>query len=512
MAPATRRKCQVAGCDHGDDGQPYLTLDGLSTQDSVLKDLELNINMAHPGSIPGKNSERSADTLDNRPDRFPRPVISELASDTDWKYFLESWETYKRATKLSGQNACDQLWYCPSDALKKKIFDSGIRPTDTETKILEGMKKLCVRNHNNMVNIMSFQGLYQENSESITQFAARLNGSASICDFSVRCSCKKEVSYSEKIQVFQLIRGISDIEIQERILSETANKDMALNEVIKLGVAIETGKRSSGALARAGGLNRVYLDRSRETNDKRKCSYCGDNWHTGPNWKKLCKGSNATCHECNKKGHLSKVCKSKKQINMVESNTIASPVDTPKPPQEGETAALGFFFQLKGETMSLSHVGIDKFGKWAIAHIEDHPEVTVEISPEFSGYEELNWKGKFPKSVKKINTKALVDTGAQMVVIGMNTVHSMGLRKNNLIPVGLRIKAANTGGLKLLGGVLIKISGKDKEGNIRVSKQLAYVAEEVSRIFLSKQASEDLGIIGDTFPTIGEGYCKRNCS
>ena len=196
MAPATRRKCQVAGCDHGDDGQPYLTLDGLSTQDSVLKDLELHINMAHPGSIPGKNSERSADTLDNRPDRFPRPVISELASDTDWKYFLESWETYKRATKLSGQNACDQLWYCPSDALKKKIFDSGIRLTDTETKILEGMKKLCVRDHNNMVNIMSFQGLYQENSESITQFAARLNGSASICDFSVKCSCKKEVSYS----------------------------------------------------------------------------------------------------------------------------------------------------------------------------------------------------------------------------------------------------------------------------------------------------------------------------
>ena len=71
----------MADCNHGDDGEPYMTLEGLSTQDSVLKDLELHISMAHPRSVSGKNSDRTvSDSLDNRPDRFPRPVISELAS------------------------------------------------------------------------------------------------------------------------------------------------------------------------------------------------------------------------------------------------------------------------------------------------------------------------------------------------------------------------------------------------------------------------------------------------
>merc|ERR1719318_1136716 len=79
----------------------------------------------------------------------------------------------------------------------------------------------------------------------------------------------------------------------------------------------------------------------------------------------------------------------------------------------------------------------------------------------------------------------------------------MGLGRKHLIPVGMTIKAANTGGLKLLGGVLVRISGKDLEGSERFTRQLAYVAEEVERVFLSKKACEDLGIIGDTFPTIG---------
>ena len=78
-----------------------------------------------------------------------------------------------------------------------------------------------------------------------------------------------------------------------------------------------------------------------------------------------------------------------------------------------------------------------------------------------------------------------------MVVMGIKTVYSMGLGRKNIIPVGMTIKTANTGGLKLLGGVLVRISGRDKNGIERVSTQLNYIAEEVNRVFPSKKASED---------------------
>ena len=108
---------------------------------------------------------------------------------------------------------------------------------------------------------------------------------------------------------------------------------------------------------------------------------------------------------------------------------------------------MGFFYHMSAEISKLSHIGIDQFGKWAKTRIEDHPEVLVEIEPDTNGYEELKLETKPPARVKSSQVNALVDTGAQMVVMGIKTVYSMGMGKKHIMPVGMRIKAANTGGL-----------------------------------------------------------------
>ena len=481
-----------------------MTLEGLSTQESVLKDLELHFNMAHGAG--GAGGGARAPVSDIKPDKFPRPEIADPATDTDWQYFQASWESYKRATKITGQNACDQLWHCPTDSLKKKVFDSGVRPTMTEEQIMTGIKRLAVKAHNNMINIVHFQSLCQERDELVPQFAARLTGGAAICDFTVECKCKESVSYSEAMQSFQLIRGLYDTDIQEKILADAANTVLTLPDIVKISEAIESGKRSSGVLSRSGGLNRISEEVERKS--KKTCAYCGGPWHDGPGWRKRCKGTTSTCSTCSRKGHLpgTLVCKRGSKKDDKETNSIdANQPETPTPTQQGETASmnLGFFCTMTAGINKLSHVGINEFGKWAKVRVEDHPEVVVEIKPDVDGYGELDLQPRPPHQHKTTKTKSLVDTGAQMVVVDVRTVYAMGLGRKHIIPVGMTIKAANTGGLKLLGGVLVRISGKDQQGNERVTRQLAYVAEEVNRVFLSRQASEDLGIIDKTFPTIG---------
>ena len=167
MTPATRRTCLVEGCKFGEDGSPYITQEGLGTQDAVLKYLELHLKMVHENLGGSGNQTRRAESNDARPDRFPRPEITDPATETEWNYFSESWKTYKGATNLCGQNICDQLWHCPSESLKKKLFNLGIRATQSESDILKGIKKLCVKTHNNLVNIIKFQELKQDESESI---------------------------------------------------------------------------------------------------------------------------------------------------------------------------------------------------------------------------------------------------------------------------------------------------------------------------------------------------------
>ena len=334
MPPAARRTCQWPGCTSGEDQTPYMTLEGISTQESVLKDLELHLAMAH-GFCHVQGRGHSDNSSEIRPDKFPRPEIADPATDTDWQYFVASWESYKRATKVSGQAACDQLWHCPTDTLEKKVFDSGIRPTMTEDKIMAGIKRLAVKAHNNMINIVNFQSLCQERDELVPQFAARLNGGASICDFTVQCECQKSVSYSQEMQSFQLVRGLYDVEIQEKILAEAANKELSLADIIKLAEAIESGKRSSGVLSRSGGLNRLTSKASANFNNKtaKLCAYCGGPWHEGQNWKKSCKAMTSTCSKCNKKGHLADtiVCKRVSKKAKEANSIITDNPETPPP-------------------------------------------------------------------------------------------------------------------------------------------------------------------------------------
>ena len=398
--------------------------------------------MAHPNLSTGSNDNRRHDNTESRPDRYPRPTITDPASDTEWQYFLEAWQVYKRATNLTGQSIADQLWHCPSESLKKKIFDSGVRSVQSEEQILAGIRRQCVKTHNNLVNILGFQNIQQENDETIQQFAARLNGAASVCDFTVKCKCDKEVSYKDKIQSFQLIRGLKDVDIQERILADTVNKELSLDEIIKLGEAVEVGKRSSNILTKHGDINKLSHSKQSENHSRRMCAYCHEAWHLGPNWRKACKGINSTCLNCKKKGHLAKACRSK--VNKESENNMIDAADpsTPAPPQEADTASMAFFCHMQGEVVTLSHVGINEFGKWARVKIENHPEVTVQIEPDLGGYAELKLNDKMPSNSQAVSSEALVDTGAQMVVLGIDLIHNMGLGKGDLIPVGMRIKAA----------------------------------------------------------------------
>ena len=87
-------------------------------------------------------------------------------------------------------------------------------------------------------------------------------------------------------------------------------------------------------------------------------------------------------------------------------------------------------------------------------------------------------------------------------MISRKVVQAMGLTSLNIIPVKMRIKAANMAGLTLLGGILVRISAVSKDGTEQVSRQLAYVVEEVEQRYLLKRTCQDLGTINEEFTKI----------
>ena len=66
---------------------------------------------------------------------------------------------------------------------------------------------------------MILQGLGQERDETVGSFVAKLHGQADLCDLSVTCPCMRKVSFKEKFTCLQLVRGIYDPTIQEKVLA-----------------------------------------------------------------------------------------------------------------------------------------------------------------------------------------------------------------------------------------------------------------------------------------------------
>ena len=197
----------------------YTTPVGLATYDLVYRDIELHTQYAHSDLRPatsgvGANSGPKAEKL-------PKPNITEGATDSDWVYFSDQWKRYKRSTNLNGQAAVDQLWACCGDTLARAVYDSGVDSHTDEDTLMSSIKKLAVWAQNKLVNVTNFLGMGQDKEETIGCFSARLKGQSAVCDFFVVCSASSysnKTSYVEKMVAHQLVRGLSETEIQEQVL------------------------------------------------------------------------------------------------------------------------------------------------------------------------------------------------------------------------------------------------------------------------------------------------------
>ena len=124
----------------------------------------------------------------------------------------------------------------------------------------------------------------------------------------------------------------------------------------------------------------------------------------------------------------------------------------------------------------------------------------VTIDPD--DHKALGFKTTMQSSEMK--TSAMADTGCQSCLAGLRTIRQLGLDKNDLIPVSMRMHAANNNTIKILGAVVLRFSGKSSSGHTLETRQLTYITDSTDTIFLSREACEELGMISPNFPRIGE--------
>ena len=270
-----------------------------------------------------------------------RPTIEESISESDWSFFMAEWQRYVEATELKEDDeaAVRHLWQACSDSLRRALHNDGARSIKDVNVLLNRVKSLCVQRRNNLVNILTLQKMGQERDEGVLAFVARLNGQVNLCDLNVVCSCQKVVSFADRFKTLQLIHGIYDKEIQEKVLAAGAalseGQEMSLADVIKMVQSCEMGKYTHAEISKAGGINRISehrrnKDQGRQSKGKEqgdaKCGFCGRSRHS----REECPAREAKCNNCGNVGHFAAKCRKAKK----DKGKVAAVAEKDKEPDK----------------------------------------------------------------------------------------------------------------------------------------------------------------------------------
>ena len=85
----------------------------------------------------------------------------------------------------------------------------------------------------------------------------------------------------------------------------------------------------------------------------------------------------------------------------------------------------------------------------------------------------------------------MADMGCQSSLAGLKVVKSLGISVRDLIPVNIKMQAANNDSIRILGATILRLSGKNTEGKERSTRQMVYVTDSTDKLFLSREACVD---------------------
>ena len=142
----------------------------------------------------------------------------------------------------------------------------------------------------------------RKSNESVATFICQLRELSQFCDFGENL---------EEMLKDRLICGIGDTRMQRRLLSE---KDLTFQKAQDIVLALEAADANAGEVEttiqppqlQINSLHKGPVSKSRSTRAPPPCYRCG-----GSHLHQVCRFQDSTCHYCHKRGHITKVCKSK---------------------------------------------------------------------------------------------------------------------------------------------------------------------------------------------------------
>ena len=445
----------------------------------ILQDLEittvgdiLDILRAAKQTVKKETKERPQ----HRPN-IQAPQIKTDITPTEFRKFKIDWDVYKNITHVPEDQIAYQIYTACDNTLQSAIIATEPTFFDmSEKDILDTLEHIVTKSSNPAVHRLNFCSIHQTEGESIQSFVVRLRSAAIDCSFSCP-NCHYDLSPTH-IQD-QLIKGINNPQLQADILAkaltfkdleETINHAKAFESALKDQVSLQEDKTSTAmkvseykkqsSTYNHGPRNSSnnYLTKKNPT----KCIGCGSTNHSSINIrerKAKCPAWGKTCHKCNRLHHFASQCRQEsKHISEVRENDD----------DESNTIGCGHIHLVEGISTTAAAVLIH--------------EIPATITP-------------ITANGRPTNAFIFPDSGAGICLASPKHLESLGINTKELDPTKKKVMAVGGSILTCSGSILARFTIKGKS-----TIQKLYICPNVDRIYFSREACTEIGILPATFP------------
>ncbi|XP_072171469.1 uncharacterized protein [Diadema setosum] len=236
--------------------------------------------------------------------------IEEFREGIDWCQYIERLDLYFKANGIEAEEKRQATLLTVIGPAAYSLLRSLVSPAKPADKKYAELVQVMTEHYtpalSEIVERCKFNSRFRKDSETISEFIAALKSMAEHCNYGS--------TLGEMIRD-RLVCGIRHDRIQRILLAE---KKLDLTKAVDIATSVEMAERnvcdlqSTQAPRGNGATNKVFKQQAGHKKNKtgaqhrNSCYRCGQGHEKGK-----CKAVDATCHNCGKRGHFAKVCRSK---------------------------------------------------------------------------------------------------------------------------------------------------------------------------------------------------------
>ena len=177
--------------------------------------------------------------------KLDRPKVNIGVTLEEWNIFKRRWDVFVSGSGLDPDASSSQLFQCAGDELGDSLLKTDPSIVSKPTSVVMGaMKSPAVIVVATGVMRAELVRMQQERDESFRAFASRVRGKAETCVYITKCTCHREVDFTDSIIRDVLIAGMADLDIRCEVLGTSAILERAVNDVISLGEGKEMARNA----------------------------------------------------------------------------------------------------------------------------------------------------------------------------------------------------------------------------------------------------------------------------